>query len=103
IAGYQRAAERLLLGEPFGPAEARELGFVNEVLPDDRVLEHARAQVGKLAALSLPALQTTKRLMKRVARAAVEEQIREEATQFRQLLASPEAQQAFTAFFTRRK
>jgi enoyl-CoA hydratase/carnithine racemase len=103
IAGHQRAAERLLLGEPFGPAEARELGLVNEVLPDDQVLDHARAQARKLAALSLPALQATKRLMKRVSRAAVEEQIREEAVQFRQLLVSPEAQQAFAAFFARRK
>ncbi len=103
IAGYQRAADKLLLGEPFGPAEAREIGFVNEVLPDDRVLDHARAQARKLAAMSLPALQATKRLMKRVSRAAVEEQLREEASDFRRLLGSPEAQQAMAAFFSRRK
>ena len=103
IAGNQRAAEKLLLGEPFGPAEARELGFVNEVLPDDRVLEHARAQARKLAALPAPAVQVTKRLMRRAHRSIVEDQLREEATQFRQLLASPEAQQALAAFFSRRK
>jgi enoyl-CoA hydratase/carnithine racemase len=103
IAGHQRAAEKLLLGEPFGAAEARELGFVNQVLPDDQVLEHARGQAAKLAALSLPSLQTTKRLMKRVPQPRIEEQLREEALHFRRLLGSPEAQQAFAAFFAKKK
>jgi enoyl-CoA hydratase/carnithine racemase len=103
IAGHQRAAEKLLLGEPFGAEEGQALGFVNQVLPDDQVLPHARAQAAKLAALSLPSLQTTKRLMKRAGRAQIEDQLQEEVVHFRRLLASPEAQQAFAAFFSRKK
>ena len=103
LAGYQRAAEKMLLGEPFGAAEAREIGFVNEVLPDAEVLDRARAQARKLAALPAAALVTTKALMKRGMRAHITDQLREEAGHFRRLLASPEAAAAFAAFFTRAK
>ena len=103
LAGYQRAAEKLLLGEPFGAAEAREVGFVNQVLPDDEVLAHAQAQAAKLAALSPAALQATKALMKRGQRAFVQDQMREEGGHFRRLLATPEAREAFAAFFSRPK
>lgn len=103
IAGYQRAAEKLMLGEPFGAAEAREMGFVNEVLPDAQVLERAQAQAARLAAMSPAALRATKVLMKRGQRAQVQEQMQEEAVHFRRLLASPEAREAFAAFFARRK
>jgi enoyl-CoA hydratase/carnithine racemase len=103
IAGYQRAAEKLFLGEPFGAAEAREMGFVSQVLPDASVIEHARAQAAKVAAMSGAALGATKALLKRSQRAHVEDHLREEAAQFRRLLASPEAREAFAAFFSRRK
>jgi enoyl-CoA hydratase/carnithine racemase len=103
LAGYQRAAEKLLLGEPFGAAEARDVGFVNQVLPDAQLLEHARAQAAKLAALSPAALHATKALMKRGQQAHVQEQMRQEADHFRRLLVSPEAREAFAAFFARRK
>jgi enoyl-CoA hydratase/carnithine racemase len=103
VAGYQRAAERLLLGEPFGPAEARECGFVNKVLPDAEVLDFALAQARKLVALPASSLHTTKLLMKRGRGMAVEEQIREEIGHFQRLLGAPAAKEAFTAFFERRK
>ena len=103
IVGYQRAAEKLLLGEPFGAGEAREMGFVNEVLPDDQVLERAAARAKKLASLSSDSLRTTKALMKGGQRAVVQDRMREEAGHFRRLLASPEARDAFAAFFSRPK
>ena len=43
IAGYQRAAELLLLGQPFGAEKALAAGFVTEIVPEDELLEHARA------------------------------------------------------------
>jgi enoyl-CoA hydratase/carnithine racemase len=103
VAGYQRAAEKLLLGEPFGAAEARAMGFVNEVLPDGQVLERALAQARKLAALPPSAAITAKALMKRGQRSHVEQQMREEGAQFARLLTTPDAQQALAAFFSRKK
>ncbi len=43
MVGHHRAAEKLLLGEPFGADEACAMGFVNEVLDDDAV---ARSRAG---------------------------------------------------------
>ena len=64
LAGWQRAAEKLLLGESFGAEEAREMGLVNRVLPAGEVLVFARAQAARLAALPASSLRETKRLMK---------------------------------------
>jgi enoyl-CoA hydratase/carnithine racemase len=50
IAGYQRAAEKLLLGEAFGADEAAQMGVVNRVLPLEELLPYAQQQAAKLAA-----------------------------------------------------
>jgi enoyl-CoA hydratase/carnithine racemase len=64
IAGYQRAAEKLMLGDAFSAQEACAMGFVNKVLPPAEVLAFAQAQAAKLVALPTSSLRATKRLMK---------------------------------------
>jgi enoyl-CoA hydratase/carnithine racemase len=101
--GYQRAAERLLLGEPFGADEAFRMGLVSAVLPADTVVAHARLQAEKLVALPASAVRATKRLMKHGRIAAIESRMLLEGEEFRERLQSPEAREAFTAFFERRR
>lgn len=101
--GYQRAAERLLLGEPFGADEAFQLGLVSAVLPADTVVTHARLQAEKLVALPASAVRATKRLMKHGRIAAIESRMRLEREEFCERLLSPEAREAFAAFFERRR
>jgi enoyl-CoA hydratase/carnithine racemase len=48
--GYHRAAEALLLGEPFMAEAALEVGLVNRVLPPTEANNYAQAQARKLAA-----------------------------------------------------
>ncbi len=103
VAGYQRAAERLLLGEPFGPGEAREMGFVNAVLRDDQTIPHAMAQATRLALLPASSLRATKRLMKQGRQEAVMRQMAAEGAEFATMLRSPEAREAFSAFLEKRK
>jgi enoyl-CoA hydratase/carnithine racemase len=103
LLGYQRAAERLLLGEPFGADEARQMGLVNAVLPADAVIEHARQQARKLIALPAAAVRATKRLMKQGRIAAIDSRMLLEFDEFRERLRSPEAREAFTAFLERRR
>ena len=62
--GHLRAAEIILLGSPFNAARALELGFVNHVVPDDKLLTTATEAAGKLAAKPSAALRAAKRLMK---------------------------------------
>ncbi|MDP9108276.1 MAG: enoyl-CoA hydratase [Pseudomonadota bacterium] len=103
IVGYQRAAEKLMLGEAFLADEALQMGLVNRVVPADQLLDVARTQAGKLAALPPSSIRATKRLMKAGQTAAVEAQMTEESKYFGAMLSAPEAKEAFTAFFEKRK
>jgi enoyl-CoA hydratase/carnithine racemase len=101
--GYQRAAEKLMLGEPFGAQEAHQLGLVTRVLPVAELHAFALQQARKLAALPASSLRETKRLMKGNDVAVVEKKMIEEGEVFRRMLVAPEAKEAFTAFFEKRK
>jgi enoyl-CoA hydratase/carnithine racemase len=51
IAGYQRAAELLLLGQPFTAEKALAAGFVTEIVPEAELFERARGRArGRRAA-----------------------------------------------------
>lgn len=103
IAGHARAAEMLLLCEPFNAAKACEVGLVNAVLPDADVLEHAMAQARKLAALPTASVKLTKQMMKRAQSALIAQTMAHEVQNFKERLVSPEAKEAFAAFFDKRK
>ena len=102
-AGWQRAAEKLLLGEAFGAQEAMEMGIVNRVLPAGELFGFVDGQLAKLVALPAASLRATKRLMKSGLRTVVAQRMTEEGDQFRAMLGSPEAREAFTAFLQKRK
>jgi enoyl-CoA hydratase/carnithine racemase len=79
LSGYQKAAEKLLLD-----------AFV-------------AAQAAKLAALPASSLRTTKRLMKANLGPTLGAAMAEELKHFREMLGAPEAKEAITAFFEKRK
>jgi enoyl-CoA hydratase/carnithine racemase len=101
--GYHRAAEALLLGEPFMAEAALEVGLVNRVLAPMEANGYANAQARKLAAKPLSSLVETKRLMKKGQQQLVLNQIQDEADSFGRLLAAPAAKEAFTAFMEKRR
>jgi enoyl-CoA hydratase/carnithine racemase len=101
--GHARAAEKLMLGEPFTAQEAYDMGIVSKVLPAADVLDHARAQAAKLVALPAASIRTTKRLMTSSRKAQLEAIIAEESKLFFEMLQGAEAKEAFTAFFEKRK
>ena len=101
--GYTRAAELILLGEPFGAARAAELGLVTKVVPDQTLLATATETARALAAKSPAAVQASKRLMKNPLREQVEQAVKLENEVFAERVRSDDAKQAFQAFFTRRQ
>jgi enoyl-CoA hydratase/carnithine racemase len=103
LVGYQRAAELLLLGEPFSAEKAQEMGLVNGVYPNAELLQNALAQAQKLAAQPPASVRLTKMLLKKAGAKAVAETMEEERRLFAKRLLSPEASEAFSAFFERRK
>ncbi len=103
VAGYQRAAELLLLGEPFGPDVALAAGFVTRVVPAAQTLDTAWQAARKLAALPAKSVRTTKALLKGAHAAAVRNQLALEGSHFREMLSEPAAREAFAAFMEKRK
>jgi enoyl-CoA hydratase/carnithine racemase len=103
VAGYHRAAELLLLGEPFDARRAEACDIVTQVVPSARLEETALATARKLAALPPAALRVSKALMKRTLAPRIEEAMAAERDAFGARLRSPEAKEAFNAFFERRK
>jgi enoyl-CoA hydratase/carnithine racemase len=102
-AGYHKAAEKLLLGEPMSAEEALEMRIVNRILPPNEVLEYARKQALRFNGLPPTSVRETKRLMKAGWRSVTEKLIQDEAKSFARMLRTDEAKEAFNAFFERRK
>ena len=101
--GYHRAAEALLLGEPFMAEAALEVGLVNRIVPPLEANAVAQAQARKLAAKPMSALVETKRLMKKGQANLVAQQIGEENASFGRMLREPAAREALGAFMEKRK
>jgi enoyl-CoA hydratase/carnithine racemase len=100
--GYHRAAEALLMGEPFFAEAAQEVGLVNRVVPPTEVNGYAQAQARKLAAKPLTSLIATKRLMKGDTQSVLQK-MDEEGQSFGRMLREPAAKEAFGAFMEKRK
>lgn len=103
IAGYQFAAEKLLLGDPFTAEEALRAGLVNKLLPAAEVIGYTRRKAEKIVSLPRASIQLTKKLMKQGQRHALEQQMREEVQHFARMLHEPAAKEAFSAFMEKRK
>jgi len=103
VAGYRRAAELLLLAQPFGAEKALGAGIVTEIVPEAELFERARATALALAAQPAASVRLTKQLMTRSLADAVAAQMAEESRHFAAQLASPEAKEAMSAFFEKRK
>lgn len=98
---YHRAAEVLLLGEPFKAHAA--MGLVNCVGPSADVNGLAQTQARKLATKPMSSLLEIKRLMKKGQAANVAQQMADEGLSFARMLQEPAAKEAFTAFMEKRK
>jgi enoyl-CoA hydratase/carnithine racemase len=103
LMGYGRAAEALLLGEPFLAETALEMGLISRIVPPTEAAAMVQRQARKLVAKPLKSLVETKRLMKKDQAGVVAERLLEEGASFARLLAEPAAREAFSAFMEKRK
>jgi enoyl-CoA hydratase/carnithine racemase len=101
--GYVRAAELILLGQPFTALRAAELGLVTQVVPDQQLLVTASETARKLARKPAAALQACRRLMKQTVREQLERAVNFENAEFAVRVRSTEAREAFTAFIEKRQ
>ena len=103
LMGYPRAAEALLLGEPFMAETALEMGLITRIVPPAEANALAQRQAQKLAAKPLTSVMETKRLMKKGNAGMVAERMAEEGTSFGRMLQEPAAREAFAAFLEKRR
>ena len=103
LMGHRRAAEKLLLGDPFTPGQAVECGIANAVLPAAEVLNHARRVAERFNSLPPGAVREAKQLLRAPQLEQIKQTIRTEGAIFARRLKSPEAMEAFQAFFQKRK
>jgi enoyl-CoA hydratase/carnithine racemase len=101
--GYHRAAEALLMGDPFMAEAALEVGLVNRVVPPTELNSFAQAQARKLVSKPISSLVETKRLMKAGQAAQIKAQMAEEGASFGRMLHEPAAREAFGAFMEKRR
>jgi enoyl-CoA hydratase/carnithine racemase len=100
--GHLRAAELILLGEPFTATRAAELGLVTRVVPERELLATATATAQKLAAKAISALRVSKRLIKQASIGPLREAMKIENQEFIERLGSAESKEALSAFLEKR-
>ena len=103
LMGHRRAAEKLLLGDPVPPEQAVDCGIANAVLPAGEVVNHARRVAERFNGLPPGAVRAAKQLLRGQQHEQILATIRTEAEIFASRLKSPEAMEAFQAFFQKRK
>ena len=103
LMGHRRAAEKLLLGDPFTPEQAVDCGIANAVLPAGEVVNHARRVAERFNGLPPGAVREAKHLLRAQQHQQILATIRTEGEIFARRLKSPEAMEAFQAFFQKRK
>jgi enoyl-CoA hydratase/carnithine racemase len=103
LMGHVKAAEKLMLGEPFTGSAAVDCGIANAVLPAGEVVNHARRMAERFNALPPTAVREAKRLMRAPNQARIREVMAAEGALFATRLRSPEAMEAFQAFFQKRQ
>ncbi len=103
LMGHVRAAELLMLGEPFTAEIALRYGLVNALLPNDEVEAKALEKAQQLAGLAPKAMKVTKMLLKKWSASATLEALAFEASHFIPMLKQPEAIESITAFMQKRK
>jgi enoyl-CoA hydratase/carnithine racemase len=101
LIGRHRAAKHLVLGDPFDAETALGYGLVSEIVAEEHLEARVAAIARRISAKPPEAVRLTKKLLRHDP-AAVRARIAEEGELFAERLESPEAAEAFAAFFEKR-
>lgn len=102
LAGRRRAARHLLLGEPFGAAEALDMGLASHVVPQGQLRQALAGLVAALLAKPPEALRQTQALLRREDLEEILDRMGLENGHFAERLQSDEVKGAIAAFFAAR-
>jgi enoyl-CoA hydratase len=100
--GLMRAKEMILSGDTYDAARAVAMGLALEVLPADRLLEHARAKARTIASRGPQAVALAKKLLQQGADLPLPAALDLERTSFAGLFGGPEPKEGMAAFLEKR-
>jgi enoyl-CoA hydratase/carnithine racemase len=100
--GHARAFELLVLGETWSAERGLMAGLINAIVAPGELAGTALAAARRLAAKPRAAMFAARRMLK-VDPALVTATIAKELAEYRTLMRSPEAREAFAAFLEKRK
>ena len=103
LVGQRHAARLLMLCEPIGAEEARDLGIVSHVVARGTSQEKLSAIVAALLAKPREALRITRRLLRTGTQSEILERMELESGLFGERLASQEVKDVIEAFFAARR
>jgi enoyl-CoA hydratase/carnithine racemase len=103
LAGPHRAKELFYFGDFFNAQDAYEIGLINKIFSDQELLQNVIMLATRLAEKPPASIRLTKALIKQNISEKLEDIIIEEGQHFANRLKSPEAKEAFAAFYERRK
>jgi enoyl-CoA hydratase/carnithine racemase len=102
MVGHQRAFAMLIMGRSMSAQDAREAGFVNQIVPPGHAVVEAQKVAREICALPADAIAISRKLLKLPTEDLVR-RIDQEDHFFRERMSSPEAIAAFQSFFSRKK
>jgi enoyl-CoA hydratase/carnithine racemase len=103
LAGPYRAKELFYFGDFFDAQDAYEIGLVNKIFSAQELLQNVMLLANRLAQKPPASMRLTKALIKQNISIKLDDIITEEGQHFADRLKSPEAKEAFAAFYERRK
>ena len=103
LIGWAKAAELYYRARVVGAQESLELGLVNVVVPDDKVLETALEWAQEVADNAPLAVQTTKRMMRMGLEQSYDTSVDQLMVHLSGMLASEDFKEGVKAFVERRK
>ena len=101
--GEKHARDLLLTGRIIGAEEAARMGFVNEVVAPDNLMQRARELAALLMANSPASLRATKKLLNDHARAELDEQIEAAVRENAAVRTTADFREGITSFLEKRK
>lgn len=103
IVGLRQAIDLTLTNRLLTADEARDMGIVTRVVPDDELMAQAEDLAATLSASSTKALGAAKRLMYSGFTETLETQLEDESQSLSNMARTPEAQEAIAGFLKKRK
>lgn len=101
--GEKRARDLLLTGRILEPAEAKEIGLVNEIVPAETLMNRAKELADTLIAASPSSLTRAKRLLTSAAAAGVDADLERAILENARIRCTSDFKEGLTSFLEKRK